>query len=72
MINSSAAGAEIEVDGAFVGSTPTTLSLSPGPHQIAIKNNGGVWQRNLQVNAGSTINVNAQFEQVQTVARRTR
>lgn len=72
-INSNAAGADIEVDGAYVGSTPTTLTLTPGSHQISVRNStGGAWQRSLQVSAGSTISVNAQLEQLQSVAHRTR
>lgn len=71
-ISSNATGADIEVDGAYVGSTPTTLSLTPGAHQIAVKSGSGVWQRSLQVSPGSNINVNAQLDQMQTVARRTR
>ena len=65
-------GADIEVDGAYVGSTPTTLMLSGGTHQIVVKTGADVWQRNLQVNSGSTITVNAQPAQTQAVARRMR
>jgi PEGA domain-containing protein len=39
-IASSPAGAEIEIDGTFVGSTPSTVGVSPGQHQIAVKKNG--------------------------------
>ena len=58
-VTSSVAGAEIEVDGAFVGNTPTTLQLSPGTHRFVVKANGRNWERQLQVNAGSSISVNA-------------
>ena len=71
-IISNATGADIEIDGAYVGSTPTTLSLSAGPHQVAIRIGNAVWQRTLQVNAGSNVSVNAQLEQGQLAARRTR
>src|SRR5262249_7508392 len=37
-ITSSTAAAEIEVDGAFVGNTPTTLQLATGAHHIVVKN----------------------------------
>ncbi|MBV9082306.1 MAG: PEGA domain-containing protein [Acidobacteriaceae bacterium] len=69
-ITSNAAGAEIEVDGAFVGSTPTTLSLASGTHQIAVRNGSALWQRNLQVSAGSNITVNAQMQRVQSASTR--
>jgi len=58
-ITSSTAAAEIEIDGAFVGNTPTTLRLATGAHRIVVKNGPKSWQRNLQVNGGSTISLNA-------------
>jgi ribosomal protein S28E/S33 len=58
-VTSTIAGAEIEVDGAFVGNTPTTLQLSPGTHRFVVKANGRTWERPLQVSAGSSISVNA-------------
>ncbi len=61
-ITSSVAAAEIEVDGAFVGSTPTTLQLAPGSHRIVVKHGAKIWQRTLQVNPGSTVTVNATFQ----------
>ena len=69
-IGSNVPGADIEVDGAYVGSTPATLPLSAGTHQIAIKSGSAVWQRSLLVSAGGTVNVNAQLEQIQTASRR--
>jgi hypothetical protein len=71
-ITSNAAGADIEVDGAYVGSTPTTLALTSGSHQISVHSGNGAWQRTLQVSPGSTVTVNAQIEQTQAVSRRTR
>ena len=58
-ITSSTAAAEIEIDGAFVGNTPTTLILATGAHRIVVKNGPKSWQRSLQVNGGSTISLNA-------------
>jgi len=69
-IGSNVTGADIEVDGAYVGSTPATLPLSAGTHQITVKNGSAVWQRSLLV-SGGTVNVNAQLEQMQAVSRRT-
>lgn len=69
-VTSNATGADIEVDGAFVGSTPTTLTLAAGPHQISVRSGSQQWQRTLQVNAGSTVNLNAQMERTQTASRR--
>jgi hypothetical protein len=58
-IISTAAGAEIEVDGAFVGSTPTTIQLNSGSHKFIVKANGKSWERTVQVYSGSTISLNA-------------
>ena len=71
-ITSDLNGADIEIDGAFVGSTPTTITLPAGPHQVSVGNSAGRWQRSLTVNAGSTITVHAQIRQSQQAARASR
>lgn len=44
------AGAEIYVDGEFVGQTPSTLQLASGTHHIEVKSQGkGGWERDLEV-----------------------
>jgi hypothetical protein len=48
-------GADIEIDGAFVGSTPTTVQLTPGSHQIVVKRDSRTWSRMLQITPGNTI-----------------
>ena len=58
-ITSNVPGADIEVDGAFMGNTPTTLQLAGGAHKIAVRGNSKAWERTLQVNAGSTISLSA-------------
>lgn len=58
-ITSEPAGAEIEVDGAFVGSTPAMLQLTPGMHNITVRKGALQWRRALQVLPGSAVNVNA-------------
>jgi hypothetical protein len=56
---SSAAGAEIEVDGVFVGSTPSTLQLPAGAHRVSIRHGNLSWDRSVQLNAGSAVTMNA-------------
>ena len=58
-VTSPVAAAEIEVDGVFVGNTPTALHLAPGSHRIVVKHGSRVWERTLQVTAGSTVSLNA-------------
>ncbi len=56
-INSNQPGADITVDGMFVGNAPTTIQLAPGIHKVVLQQGSSVWQRDLQVTGGSvTIN----------------
>ena len=62
MVQSNVTGADIEVDGNYVGSTPSTISLSPGQHSIVVKKKGyQTRQRNMNVSA-SGANINAQLD----------
>lgn len=61
-IDSPIAGADIEIDGSFVGSTPSTVSVTPGPHTITVKKKGYAdWARPMNV-SGSGVRVNAELE----------
>ena len=60
-IQASVANCDIEVDGSFVGSTPSTLNLAPGEHDIVVKKAGYQdWTRSMTVASG-TIRVNAEM-----------
>jgi hypothetical protein len=66
-------GADIEINGGFVGNTPTALKLAPGHYNVTIRSGGQVWQRSLQVSPGSSVTLNATFEgQNGAVVRRAR
>src|SRR5207302_9395733 len=46
-------GAEIEIDGAFMGNTPAVLELEPGDHTVALRRGGyRLWQRKIRVSGG--------------------
>jgi hypothetical protein len=61
-IDSIPPGADIEIDGAFVGNTPSTVAVALGSHQIAVKKNGFTdWTKTLNV-TGGTIHLNAELE----------
>ncbi|MBI3682259.1 MAG: PEGA domain-containing protein [Acidobacteria bacterium] len=62
IITSSVAGADIELDGGFVGSTPATLQIPAGIHRISVRSGLKVWQRTVQVTAGSSIPLSARLE----------
>ena len=44
-INANQPGADIEVDGMFVGNAPTTIQLASGSHQLVLRHGSAVWQR---------------------------
>ena len=58
-IQSSLPGSEIEVDGVFVGSTPSTLQLPAGVHRVTVRSGDQSWDRSLQIQAGGSISLNA-------------
>ena len=61
-VESNVPGANIEVDGAFVGNTPSTVSVAPGQHTIAVKKKGfGDWSRTMNV-SGSNVRLSAELE----------
>jgi hypothetical protein len=61
-VDSSVTGADIEVDGAFVGSTPSTVTVTSGQHTILVKKKGYAdWSRTMNV-AGSGVRVSADLE----------
>jgi hypothetical protein len=52
---------DIEVDGNFMGNTPSTLNLPPGKHQIVVKKTGYQdWSRSMMVASGS-VRLNAEM-----------
>lgn len=56
-------GADIEVDGGFVGNTPSTITVAPGTHEITVRKKGfAAWTRKLNV-TGGTVHLNAELEQ---------
>lgn len=63
VIESTPSGADIEVDGAFVGNTPSTVTVAPGTHDVAVKKKGFTdWSRKLNVTGGS-VHLSAELEQ---------
>ena len=64
-VESSVTGADIEVDGAFVGSTPSTVSVTPGQHTITVKKKGYTdWSRTMNV-SGSAVRLSAELAAAQ-------
>jgi PEGA domain len=63
IVKSSPDGADIRVDGKYVGSTPSTLRLAPGDHSVVVEKPGyRQWQRTMSVSSGGIITIDAQME----------
>jgi hypothetical protein len=61
-VSSTPDAADIEIDGSYVGSTPSTMGVSAGLHQVSVKKTGfKSWERKLTVSSGQ-LNVNAVLE----------
>jgi hypothetical protein len=61
---SSPDGAEIEVEGAFVGSTPRSKSVKPGEYRVVMKKKGFKdWERKVAVSAGESLKILAELEE---------
>jgi hypothetical protein len=61
-------GADIEVDGGFVGDTPSDIKITEGEHVVAVKKTGFKdWERNLKVSGGSSVRISAVLERAESV-----
>jgi hypothetical protein len=55
-------GADVELDGNFVGNTPSTIGVSPGEHTVGVKKAGyKTWERKITVSSGK-VNISAELE----------
>ncbi len=61
-VSSNPDGADIEIDGNFVGSTPSTVGVATGPHQLSVKKAGfKPWGHKITVSSGH-IKIDATLE----------
>jgi hypothetical protein len=64
-LGSEPTGADIEVDGSFVGNTPSDVQITEGEHMVVVKKAGFKdWERKLKVTAGSSVHLNADLEKI--------
>jgi len=60
-VASNPSSADIEVDGNFVGNTPSTVELDAGDHILRVSKSGySTWERKLKANGGN-VNINAEL-----------
>lgn len=61
-IASNPSSADIEVDGNFVGNTPSAVDLEAGDHTLRVSKSGyKAWERKLKANGGN-VNLNVELE----------
>jgi hypothetical protein len=62
-VESNPPGADIEIDGNFVGSTPSDIQVIEGEHTVSVKKTGFKdWGRKLKLSSGSSVHLNAELE----------
>jgi hypothetical protein len=62
LVMSAPDGADIEIDGSFVGNTPSTVEIAAGEHSVVIKKAGyEIWERKLKATGGD-IKLSAELE----------
>jgi hypothetical protein len=56
-------GADIEVDGNFVGNTPSDIDVPAGDHTLSIKKSGiKDWTKTIKITSGSNIHIKPELE----------
>ena len=66
-LESDPSGADIAVDGSFVGNTPSDVQITEGEHTVSVKKAGFKdWERKLKVSGGSSVHLNAELEKMPT------
>lgn len=64
-VHSTPEGAEVYLDGAFVGNAPATLKLAPGQHTIRVTQSGYKdWSREIAVQSGSEAHLSASLDKL--------
>jgi len=62
-VTSTPPGADVEINGSFVGNTPSTVEVELGEQSVVISKKGyQPWSRKLKVTGGN-VTINAELEQ---------
>jgi hypothetical protein len=65
-LESTPPGADIAIDGSFVGNAPSDLQVTEGEHTVSVKKAGFKdWERKVKVSGGSSIHLSAELEKTQ-------
>jgi hypothetical protein len=61
-VTSTPDGADIEMDGSFVGNTPSDIDVPAGEHTVTVKKTGfQPWEKKLKVSSGSNVHLKAEL-----------
>lgn len=67
-INSTPQGAQVYLNGRFVGNTPLTVRVTPGRQDVELRLAGyESYRTSLNVNPGQTLNINAALERIRPI-----
>ena len=62
-LESNPSGADVEIDGSFVGNTPSDVTIAEGEHTVSIKKSGFKdWERKMKISAGSNVHLTAELD----------
>jgi hypothetical protein len=65
IVKSTPDGAEIMVDDKFLGTTPSTVQLTPGEHRLVITKIGfKAWERTMTINPNGSVNLDVSLEKI--------
>jgi len=62
-VTSDPVGAEVEIDGAYIGNSPRRSAVVPGEYEVKLRKNGYKdWKRKIAIKAGDTLEIHAEME----------
>ena len=66
LLESTPPGADIELDGNFVGNTPSDLQVTEGDHTVTVKKSGFKdWEKKMKITSGSSVHLSAELEKAE-------
>ena len=66
LLDSTPPGADVELDGNFVGNTPSDIQVPEGDHTVTVKKAGFKdWERKMKITSGGSVHLNAELEKAE-------
>jgi hypothetical protein len=55
-VSSTPPGADVEIDGSFVGNTPSSVGIAAGDHTVKVSKSGyKPWEKKIKVSSGNIV-----------------